>query len=190
MRKQPAIFLDRDGVLNKEMGYITLLEQLDIFPYAKDCISEIHKCGYKAIVISNQSAIGRGMMTESKLKEINTYMKLATGVDDIYYCPHWYINNNHESVYNQECSCRKPNTGMIQRAVLDHNIDLKGSYFIGDRDTDIQTGINMKIPTVLLKCGYSEILPALQLKPDMICENLKEFVAWLDQQYIAEKMAE
>ena len=96
---KPAVFLDRDGVLTEEKSYITVMENLKIFPYAADCIKRIHNKGYYAIVITNQSGIARGLLTEKELKEMNRYLILQTGVDAVYYCPH------HPDA---GCNCRKP----------------------------------------------------------------------------------
>lgn len=175
MEKKPAIFLDRDGVLNKEKSYITRLEELEIFDYAKECVSTLHEKGYLAIVISNQSAIGRGMLTEERLREINHYMKEKLELDAIYYCPHWYQEEN-ETIYNIKCHCRKPDIGMLEQAVKDFSIDLSKSFFVGDRKSDIQTGKNMNIKTVLVTSGYEKWQDALELKPDLVCKDLLAFV--------------
>lgn len=171
---KPAIFLDRDGVLNKEKSYITSLEQLEIFSYTKRCINGLHKMGYLAIVISNQSAIARGMMTENGLENIHGYMKKELLLDAIYYCPHYY-QEGKMTEYNIKCHCRKPETGMIEQAIKDFSIDLNHSYFVGDRATDIQTGKNMGIKTVLLKSGYKQWQEALVLEPDLVCDDLISF---------------
>lgn len=179
MKKQPAIFLDRDGVLNQEKSYITDIEQLHLFDYAKTCIEQLKKCGYLTIVISNQSAVGRNMMGEDALKHINQYMMKQLFLDAIYYCPHWYCENKQESKYNKICRCRKPNVGMIEKALTDFSIDLSHSYLVGDRKTDIETGKNINIKTVLVKSGYKEWKEALILSPDFVFKDLKEFVQYI-----------
>lgn len=174
--KQKAIFLDRDGVLTVEKGYVTSLEHMEIFPYAQECIDKIHKKDYLAIVITNQSAVGRNMMPEKELLDMNRYLIQKIHVDEIYYCPHWYDENTAENKYNIKCDCRKPNTRLVEQAINKYNIDTKFSFFVGDRASDIQTGINSGIPTVLLESGYGSKRLEQDIKPDYIFNNLEEFV--------------
>lgn len=168
MRK-PAIFLDRDGVLTREKSYILRKEDMEIFPYAEECIARIHKKGYWAIVITNQSAVGRGMLAESELLEMNEILRSRTGVDGIFYCPHWDAGGT-------SCNCRKPRTGLIEKAMQEFDIDLEGSFFVGDRTSDIETGKNMGIRTVLLESGYGSERLEKKIKADMVLDNLQEFV--------------
>ena len=99
----PAIFLDRDGVLCKEKGYVTSLQELEIFPYAKLCVESIHRKGFLAICITNQSAVARGMMTEKELLELNKFMKKELGLGAVYYCPH---HPQGVGKYGVACTCR------------------------------------------------------------------------------------
>ena len=171
---KPAIFLDRDGVLTIEKGYICSVKHLEIFPYAAECIKEIKRKGYIAIVITNQSGVARGLFTEIELIKMNQYLIEHTGVDAVYYCPH------HESgivkQYTISCTCRKPQIGMLEEACRDFTIDLKNSYFVGDRASDIETGIHAGIHTVLLESGYGSNNLEKQIKPDYVFEDLKKFV--------------
>lgn len=166
---KPAIFLDRDGVLTKEKGYVLRKEDMEIFEYAKECIQKIHNSGYWAIVITNQSAVGRGMLEESELQAMNQMLKQEIGVDDIFYCPHW-------NVQNINCGCRKPQIGLIQEAMKHYEIDLIKSYFVGDRASDIETGKNAGIRTVLLESGYGTARLEKKIKADYVYDNLLEFV--------------
>lgn len=166
---KPAIFLDRDGVLTREKSYILKKEEMEIFPYAKQCIDQIHEKGYWAIVITNQSAVGRGMLAESELLQMNEILCAETGVDGIFYCPHWSANG-------YICNCRKPRTGLIERAMREFNIDLHGSFFVGDRASDIETGKNMGIGTVLLESGYGSRRLEKKIEADYIFKDLEEFV--------------
>ena len=171
---KPVFFLDRDGVVTAENGYITRIEDLEIFPYAADCIQRIHEAGYKAIIISNQSAIGRGYMNEDTLRKMNQYLLGETGADAIYYCPHWYNPDAEISQYNIECNCRKPKTGLMERALREHNLTLENSYFIGDRETDIVAGKAMGIKTVFVKSGYD--INECREEPDYVFGDLREAV--------------
>ena len=173
-REKPksVFFLDRDGVIVKEKGYITQVEDLEIFPYVSRCIKKIHEAGYKAIIISNQSAIGRGYMSEGVLYKMNDYLFRETGVDDIYCCPHWNNPNETISLYNIDCNCRKPKIGMMEKAIREHNLSLKTSYFVGDRETDIMAGRNIGVTTVFVKTGYE--MRECRVKPDYVFANLSE----------------
>lgn len=172
-----AVFLDRDGVLNEDKGYIGALGQLNIFPYAKECINTIHKKGYWAIVISNQSGVGRGYFTEKALLRMNQALAESTLVDAIYYCPHY--SQGVLLQYNVECSCRKPKTGLIQKACKDFAIDMEKSCMIGDRAVDIQLGKNVGIKTFLLESGYGTKRLEEDVMPDFICKDLREAVKLL-----------
>lgn len=164
---KPAVFLDRDGVLTEEKSYITVMENLKIFPYAADCIKRIHNKGYYAIVITNQSGIARGLLTEKELKEMNRYLILQTGVDAVYYCPH------HPDA---GCNCRKPQKGMFDMACRDFAIDMEHSYMVGDRAGDIIAGQNIGIRTILLESGYGTARLEKNVKPDFIFEDLTDVI--------------
>jgi histidinol-phosphate phosphatase family protein len=164
---KPAVFLDRDGVLTEEKSYITSLRDLTIFPYTKECIDAIHAKGYYAIVITNQSAVARGFITEELLQKMNEYLETEANVDKVYYCPHLPIHN---------CSCRKPKTGLIERACSDYRIDMGKSYMVGDRASDIMLGKNAGIKTVLLESGYGTGRLEADVEPDYILNDLRDFI--------------
>ena len=111
-------------------------------------------------------------MTEDELQRINRYLVKMIGVDAIYCCPHWFNSNSEASRLNCKCNCRKPNTGLIEKAVNEHGILLDKSYFVGDRESDIMTGKNMGIKTVFVKTGYD--IRLCNEKPDYIFKNLEE----------------
>lgn len=164
---KPAVFLDRDGVLTEEKSYITVMEDFKIFPYAEDCIKRIHNKGYYAIVITNQSGIARGLLTEKVLQEMNRYLILQTGVDAVYYCPH------HPDA---GCNCRKPQKGMFDMACRDFVIDMEHSYMVGDRAGDIIAGQNIGVRTILLESGYGTARLEKNVKPDFIFEDLTDVI--------------
>lgn len=159
--------MDRDGVLTEEKSYITVMEDFKIFPYAADCIKRIHNKGYYAIVITNQSGIARGLLTEKVLQEMNRYLILQTGVDAVYYCPH------HPDA---GCNCRKPQKGMFDMACRDFVIDMEHSYMVGDRAGDIIAGQNIGIRTILLESGYGTARLEKNVKPDFIFEDLTDVI--------------
>lgn len=175
-----TVFLDRDGVLTVEKGYIKRKEELEIFPYVRDCVAAIHEKGYLAIVLTNQSGIARGYFTETQIKEMNTYLIRETGVDAVYYCPHY--EKGIVRRYAVKCNCRKPETGMIRQACKDFNINTKSlnaSYMVGDRASDVRLGQNAGVTSVLLESGYGTKGLEEEVKADLICKDLAEFVAML-----------
>lgn len=163
--KKPAVFLDRDGVLTEEKGYVIDVKNLRIFSYAAECVRIIHEKGYYAIVITNQSGVGRGMFAEETLREMNDALVEHTGVDAVYYCPH------HPDA---GCCCRKPKTGLFEMACRDFGIDLGRSYMIGDRAGDILAGQNAGVKTILVESGYGTAGLEMEVAPDYICEDLTE----------------
>lgn len=170
---QKAVFLDRDGVVCEDTDYVTSFEKLKIYPYAKEAIKLIHQKGYLAIVITNQSGVARGMMTEETLQVLNHFLKLETGVDDIYYCPHLPPERKEVFPYRIKCNCRKPDTGLIEKAILEYHIDRDKSYMIGDRETDIIAGKKAGLKTVWIRSRHSTEMA------DKISDNLLDYALHL-----------
>ncbi len=146
-QKQKAIFLDRDGTINKYVGFLTLPEQFELLPEVADAIKMINKSRYLAIVVTNQPVIARGECTWEELRQIHDKMETELGkkgafLDGIYICPHHKDKgfDGERVEYKIECSCRKPKPGLLLQAVRDFNIDLSQSYIIGDSDIDLLTG--------------------------------------------------
>ena len=171
---QPAVFLDRDGVLTKEKGYVGSLQDLTIFPYATGCVRKIHEKGYYAIVVTNQSGVARGLFTEAQLKEMNEYLVKEIGVDAVFYCPHHPSGTVIQ--YAKACHCRKPFTGMIEAACQRFSIELTGSWMVGDRASDIMTGKNAGLRTVLLESGYGTARLEYDITPDYRLDDLRDFI--------------
>lgn len=145
MNKKKAVFLDRDGVINKnKIDYVKTLNELEIFPNIETSIKKLKKNNFYVIVITNQSAINRNLMTHHQLNEIHSqiqkYLKIFdTSIDNFYFCPHKPDEN---------CNCRKPKSGMLLEAIQEFNIDPKLSWMIGDNDSDIQAGLNVGCQTI------------------------------------------
>lgn len=174
---KPTVFLDRDGVLTEEISYITSLENLKVFPYTVECIRQIHKKGYYAMVITNQSGVARGLLTENILRSMNEYLKKVTGVDAIYYCPHHPDGSIDK--YRKICKCRKPEIGMIEKACMDFSIDMDKSYMVGDRAADILAGKKAGIKTILLESGYGTARLEENVVPDYILADLRDVIGLL-----------
>lgn len=178
MNKRPAIFLDRDGVLCVEKGYVTRIEDLEIFPYTASCIAEFHRKGFFAVCITNQAAVARGLMTEDTLQEIHTYLIEKTGLDALYYCPH---HPEGTGAYAVLCECRKPNPGMVEQAIREFGIDRESSWLLGDRASDIICGQRAGLRTALLESGYGLEHLEQPAEPDFIFRDLKEFTSALPE---------
>lgn len=174
---KPTVFLDRDGVLCREQSYIVNVEDMEIFDYSAMCICQIHEAGYFAIVVTNQSAVARGMLALAELERMNAVLRDRLGVDAVYYCPH------HEkgvvAEYVKKCNCRKPLTGMIEQACRDFEIDLSNSMMVGDRAGDILMGKNAGLKTVLLESGYGTGRLEQSVAPDYILNDLRDVLALL-----------
>ena len=172
-----AIFLDRDGVINKDHDYVCRIADFEFIPKAVEGLKKLQEVGYKLIIISNQSGIARDYYQEKDVKILHEYMlnelnKKSVQIDKIYYCPHHPSDGNGK--YTTDCDCRKPKPGLIKKAVQEFNIDLKQSFFIGDKTADIQTGKNAGCATVLVKTGYGGRDKVYEVKPDFIFNNLFE----------------
>jgi len=176
--RKPAVFLDRDGVLAEEKSYVIHKRNLEIFPYTAYCIQKFKELGYYSICISNQSAVGRGMMKMSDLQEINIFLKEQTNIDGIYCCPHYYKDNK------PVCYCRKPQTGLFIQAMKDFPIDLENSYMVGDRATDIIAGQNIGIKTILLESGYGTKNLEADVLPDYVLRDLRDVVNMLEKNIV------
>jgi len=160
--RQKAIFLDRDGVINKEVDNLSDINKFELIDGVASAIKLINKSEYICIVVTNQPVIAKGFVTENQLNEIHKKMDTLLGEEgayfnDLYYCPH-----HPESGFDGEvkelkidCDCRKPNNAMLLEASKKYNIDLSQSWMIGDRYTDIQAGKISTCKTVLLKMGYA-----------------------------------
>lgn len=168
---KPAVFLDRDGVLTREKGYICTVESMEVFLYVSDCIQQIKDMGFYTIVVTNQSGVARGLFTEEDLHRMHLYLQQKTGVDAIYYCPHHPEGKIPE--YRKECHCRKPDTGMIEQACRDYNIDMGMSFMVGDRAGDIIAGQRAGLKTILLESGYGTGRLEENVKPDYVLKDLR-----------------
>lgn len=175
--KNPAVFLDRDGVLTEERSYVTSLKEFCIFPYAEECVRKIHEKGYYAIVVTNQSGVARGLFSEEQLVAMNRYLMQRTGVDAVYYCPHH--PEGEVAKYRQNCCCRKPGTGMFKAACREWDIDMARSFMIGDRAGDVLAGQNAGIKTVLVESGYGSGRLESDVSPDYVLKDLRDVVEML-----------
>lgn len=181
--KQKAIFLDRDGTINEYVGFLRKEEDFRLIPGVSEAIKKINNSGYLAIVVTNQPVIARGEVTEEELEEIHKKMETLLGldgayIDDIYYCPH-HPDKGFEGEIPElkiECDCRKPKTGMSEKAAREHNIDLSSSIMIGDSTLDIKMAENAGMQSVLLKTGQKGEDGKYEVSPTLIAEDLNDAI--------------
>lgn len=174
---RPAVFLDRDGTISEEMGYVNHVDRLQIFPYAAEAIRCLNQAEIPVIVVTNQSGVARNIFPESLVHEVHKKMvaELAAAgawIDAIYFCPH-----KSEDI----CECRKPNPGMLERAAREHGLDLAGSWVVGDRYADLEMAYAAGSRGILVMTGYGrgeyELHRSTWPKPpDLVTENLKDAV--------------
>jgi D-glycero-D-manno-heptose 1,7-bisphosphate phosphatase len=143
MVSQPAVFLDRDGVINKEKDYVYKIDEFHFIDGVFDACLEMSKAGYRLVVITNQAGIARGYYTEDDFNHLtkwmlNEFQQHDIEIDDVYHCPHHPVHGVGE--YLCDCDCRKPAPGMILRAAKEHSLDLRRSILVGDKATDIEAG--------------------------------------------------
>jgi D-glycero-D-manno-heptose 1,7-bisphosphate phosphatase len=178
-----AVFLDRDGTVIEDIGYLSETSRIRILPGAAEAIRLLNDNGFKVIIVTNQAGVARGYFTESRANEINEKLRqLLAGqgsiVEKIYHCPH-HIDGIVEK-YKRECNCRKPNPGMIQQAARELDIDINNSFMIGDKSSDIVAGRRAGCRTIVIEGGidYHE-LEVLPQPADHIATDLLEAVKWL-----------
>lgn len=181
--KNKAFFLDRDGTINEDRGYISDKNEIYIYPRSIEALKLIKSKGYLIIIVTNQAGVAMGYLTENKLKEINDHIiNLLTmdgvDVDAFYYCPYHPEHGNKK--YKRKSFLRKPEPGMLIKAAQDFKINLNESFMIGDKISDIEAGKKAGCKTVLVKTGFGKKslkdLKFIDLKPDYISDDLYEAV--------------
>ena len=181
--KSKAVFLDRDGTIIEDSGYISSPDQIKFIPGSIEAIKQLNQAGYKVIIISNQAGIARGLLTEDMLQTIDKiiHRQILSGgghIDASYYCPHHPEHGVYP--YKQVCECRKPHPGLIKRAVRDQALELAGSFMVGDKSSDVETGKRAGVKTVFVRTGHGrEDETKLKEKPDHRADNLAEAVRWI-----------
>ena len=172
-----AAFLDRDGTICEEMGYVNHVDRLQIFPFAAAAIRQLNEAQVPVIVVTNQSGVARDIFPESLVHQVHEKMiaELSAGsarVDAIYFCPH---------KTEDACECRKPNPGLLERAAGEHALDLSASWVVGDRYADLEMGHAAGACGILVMTGYGRGEYELHhtrwaRQPDALAENLTEAV--------------
>lgn len=181
--KQKAIFLDRDGTINRKNGLVSREEQFELESGAAEAIRKINQSGYLAIVITNQPVVARGLCEIEDVENIHKKMETLLGregafLDAVYFCPHHPDKGYPEEnpAYKISCECRKPKIGMIQTAAERFNIDLSQSWMVGDGTPDVQTGVNAGTHTALVLTGDAGKDGKYDAAPELIADNLLEAI--------------
>lgn len=191
---RPAVFLDRDGVLNQEVGYIHHLEDLVLIPGVARAIKALNQAQIFTCVVSNQAGAARGFYSLEHIDALHDRLKHllaeATGakLDALYYCASLSRPAGAKvQTYSHWSAWRKPNTGMLVAAAWDHGLDLSRSYMIGDKATDIDLATNSGCTGILVTSGYGEQVLAgkyqHQVQPHVIVQGLPEAIAWILEHY-------
>lgn len=174
--QNPAVFLDRDGTINEDTGYIDSPERLALIDGAASAIKKLNSKGFKVIVITNQSGVGRGYFSKEAADAVNKELeevlkKQGVHLDGIYYCPHHPDDN---------CECRKPKIGLLEKAKKDLDIDFKKSYIVGDKVSDVELAHNIGCKDILVLTGEGmKHKKMLKYKPSYVAQDLKDAVEWI-----------
>ncbi len=178
-KRRRAIFLDRDGVINEEIDRLVRPEDLKVYDFAAEAVKKVNKAGFMAIIVSNQPMVAKGFIMKEDVerihKKLETELAMAGAkIDAIYYCPHHPERGflGEKSELKIECSCRKPEPGLLLKAKRDFNIDIKKSYLIGDKTSDILAGKRAGCRTILVKTGYGGKDKLFSVEPDFSADNL------------------
>jgi len=177
-----AVFLDRDGTIGEEMGYVNHIDRFEVFPFAADAIRQLNAAKIPVIVVTNQSGVARNIFPESLVHEVHKKMvaQLAAGgawIDGVYFCPH-----KSEDI----CECRKPLPGLLHRAAGEHELDLSASWVVGDRYADLEMGYAAGGRGILVMTGYGRgeyelHSAAWPRQPDALANNLRDAVVHILQ---------
>ena len=175
------MFLDRDGTLIRDVGYLRRIDELEILPKVPEALQLLREQGFKLVVVTNQSAIARGWLSEAALAEIHAALgaKLARSgarLDAIYYCPHHPVEG--EGAYRRQCTCRKPDSGMIERAAAELGVDPSASYVIGDQKTDVELAQRIGATAVLIRRPG---LPTNEARATVTAVDLWEAAGWITE---------
>lgn len=186
---RPAVFLDRDGTINEQMGYINHISRFHLLPDAAKAIKLLNDNNIPVVVVSNQSGLARGYFPEELLDEVHARMnellaREGAAIDGLYVCPHH--PEAKQEKYRRDCNCRKPKTGMLLQAAKELNLDLAGSFLVGDRWSDLKCARQAGCTPVLVLTGYGRgdyqyIGPGQDIQPAFVAETLLDAVTWILQ---------
>lgn len=184
---RPAVFLDRDGTVSEEVGYINHLDRFKVYPWSAAAIRKLRDAEFAVFLVTNQSGIARGYFPEDLVRQVHEVLlhslrEAGTRLDGIYYCPHH--PDGREGIYRRVCNCRKPAPGLLEKAAQDHHLDLKSSFVVGDRYVDLEAGFRIGVRGILVLSGYGRGEYLYQRdtwprSPDHIAADLGEAAEWI-----------
>jgi D-glycero-D-manno-heptose 1,7-bisphosphate phosphatase len=174
-----AVFLDRDGTLLVERGYITSPEQVTLLPGVAQGLARLKAAGWRLLVVTNQACVAKGLITEEELGGIHQRMVMMLGaegvmLDGVYWCPHHPEGTVME--YAVECGCRKPRPGLLEQAAREHGVDLEASVMVGDTLRDLEAGRGAGTRTVLVRTGKGA---ATAHGADFVADDLRAAAEWI-----------
>jgi D-glycero-D-manno-heptose 1,7-bisphosphate phosphatase len=180
-----AVFVDRDGTINEDVGYLDRLDRLKLFPYTIDAIRLLNRAGFAIVVVTSQAGIANGVITEAFVKDAHAEIarRVSAGgghIDGFYYCPH--STTAVVDAYRVDCDCRKPKPGMIHSAARDLSLEIPRSFVVGDRWRDIEMGQAAGAQGILVETGYGKTeasRPPEHIKPTPVVANLIEAATWI-----------
>ncbi|MCW2480371.1 D-glycero-beta-D-manno-heptose 1,7-bisphosphate 7-phosphatase [Candidatus Symbiopectobacterium sp. NZEC135] len=180
----PAVFLDRDGTINVDHGYVHEIDQFEFIDGVIDAMSELKKKGFALVLVTNQSGIARGMFSEDDFMHLTEWMDWSLAdrgvdLDGIYFCPHHAEHGQGE--YRQECDCRKPKPGMFLSAQSFLNIDMAASYMVGDKEEDMQAAIAAGVGTKVLVRTGKPITEQGEALADVVIDSLADLPRIIEQ---------
>ncbi len=181
--KRPAIFIDRDGTLIRKVNLLHKDSDLELFSFSASAVRKINNSDFLSILVTNQPVVARNLCDVSAIIRIHNRLETLLGregiyLDEIYFCPHHPNKGFPEEnkVFKIDCDCRKPKIGMIKRAVKEYNIDIESSWFIGDTSTDIKTGKNARMKTILVRTGEGGKDNKFDVSPEYVVDNIEDAV--------------
>jgi D-glycero-D-manno-heptose 1,7-bisphosphate phosphatase len=182
--KRRAVFMDRDGTISEEVGYVNHPSRYRVFPFSAEAVRLLNEKGWLALLVTNQAGVARGYFTEDLIGQVHNVLEQEMGrggahLDGIYYCAHHPLVG--EPPFRLDCDCRKPKPGLILRAAEEFDLDLQESWMIGDRYSDIVLAHNAGVRSCFVLTGYGRgeweyQRPAWTSEPEMVAENLLEAV--------------
>ena len=185
--KKRAVFIDRDGTLSEEVGYINHVSRFMLLPHSAEAIRSLNDAGVPAVLVTNQAGVARGYFPEERIAEVHARMKELLGkdgarLDGVFYCPHHPTSG--EPPYCMKCDCRKPAPGLVMKAAEELGLDAGNSYIVGDKFSDVQLARNLGCKGVLVLTGYGRgqweyDREKYGIEPDYVAENLLDAVKWI-----------
>ncbi|MCG3120191.1 MAG: D-glycero-beta-D-manno-heptose-1,7-bisphosphate 7-phosphatase [bacterium] len=179
-----GVFLDRDGTINEEVNYLSRPEQLRLLDGVVEAITSLNRAGFKVVVVTNQAGVARGFFSEAMVPAIHDALRKMlepAQIDAFYYCPHHPTAG--VGIYKTDCHCRKPKPGMLEQAAREWNIDLRRSFVVGDKISDLAAGRAVDCRNILVRTGYGgeeeKVFADYPWQPDFVADNLQKAARWI-----------